>query len=66
MTTFATRLREARLKAGLSQPQLAERAGMPVGSIRNLEQGVRADPRLSTLSALASALGLTVTGLVGK
>src|SRR5262249_13976089 len=41
MPTFGERLRELREKADLSQPQLAEASGLPVGSIRNYEQGIR-------------------------
>ena len=63
MTTFATQLREARLKAGLSQSQLAERAAVPIKTIHRLEQGRCDDPKLSTALALARALGITVDSL---
>jgi transcriptional regulator with XRE-family HTH domain len=38
---FKDMLREQREKAGLTQLQLAEKAGIPIGSLRNLEQGQR-------------------------
>lgn len=58
------RLREARLKAGLSQSQLAERAGVALQSLQRLEHGRSPDPRLSNVVALAHALGVTVDSLV--
>lgn len=63
---FSARLRAARAKAGLSQPQLAEKASMSVGVLRGLEQGRRTNPSLSTLTALATALGITITELTGR
>ena len=42
---FGTRLKELREAAGLSQSELAERAGMRKGSIADCEQG-RFQPRL--------------------
>jgi len=55
---FAARLRELREKAGLTQPALAERAGMHKLGIAQLEQG-RRKPTWATVVALAEALGVT-------
>ena len=52
-------LRQSRLRAGLTQEVLAERAGLGVRTIRGLETGERADPRVGTVEAVADALGLT-------
>ena len=57
---FAGRLRELREGAGLSREQLADRAGMKVNGVRDLEQGVRS-PRWETVLALAEALGVECT-----
>jgi transcriptional regulator with XRE-family HTH domain len=54
---FAGRLRELRDAKGLSREQLAELAGMKVGGIRDLEQGVRS-PTWKTVLALCQALGV--------
>jgi transcriptional regulator with XRE-family HTH domain len=54
---FAGRLRELRLAAGLSREELADRAGMKVGGVRDLEQAVNS-PRWETVLALAKALGV--------
>lgn len=66
ITSFASCLRAARAKAGLTQERLASESGVSLATIRNLEQGHRGDPRLSTLTALARALGLTISELVEK
>jgi len=58
---FAHALRRRRLAAGLSQEELAERAGLSARGIRALEAGDRA-PRLETVRLLADALGLDEAG----
>ena len=55
---FAQLLRRYRLAAGLTQAELAERAGLSVYSISNLERGVGHVPRPATVRLLAEALGL--------
>jgi predicted ATPase/transcriptional regulator with XRE-family HTH domain len=55
---FGPLLRRHRLAAGLSQAELAERAGLSVDGIRALEAGRRATPRPYTVRALAGALAL--------
>jgi transcriptional regulator with XRE-family HTH domain len=56
--SFADRLKQLREAAGLTQPQLAERAGMNQFGIAKLEQGVR-HPTWETVQALAAALGVS-------
>ena len=58
--TFASRLKQLREEAGLTQPELAERAGMNQFGIAKLEQGVR-KPTWETVQALARALGVDCT-----
>jgi transcriptional regulator with XRE-family HTH domain len=60
------RLRELRDRAGLTQEALAHRAGVSAASIFRIEQGRPSDPKLSTLVALAEALGLTVGSLADE
>jgi transcriptional regulator with XRE-family HTH domain len=55
---FAGRLKELRERAGLTQQQLAERAGMNRFGIAKLEQGVT-KPWWESVLALANALGVT-------
>jgi transcriptional regulator with XRE-family HTH domain len=56
---FAGRLRELRERAGLSRQELADKAGMKFGGIRDLEQGLHV-PTWATVLALAGALGVGV------
>jgi predicted ATPase/DNA-binding XRE family transcriptional regulator len=55
---FATMLRRQRVAAGLSQAMLAERAGLSVRGISDLERGVRQIPHPATVARLAEALGM--------
>ena len=56
--TFAEVLRRCRIAAGLTQEQLAERAGLSVRGISDLERGVNRSPRRVTAERLADALSL--------
>ena len=63
-TGFASTLKQLREKAGLSQAQLAERAGLNVFGVAKLEQGVR-EPGWGTVLKLAAALGVDCTAFRG-
>jgi transcriptional regulator with XRE-family HTH domain len=56
MVTFGEKLKELRVAAGQTQAGLAESSGVPLGTIREYEQGKR-DPLLSTAQKLARSLG---------
>jgi ribosome-binding protein aMBF1 (putative translation factor) len=56
---FATRLREVRLGAGLSQGVLAKRSGVAVSTVRQFEYGLR-EPAYGTLVKLARGLGVSL------
>ncbi|WP_269858982.1 XRE family transcriptional regulator [Streptomyces sp. RPT161] len=55
---FGLLLRRLRHQAGMTQEALAERAGVGVRTVRGLETGERADPRVATVRLLADALQL--------
>lgn len=57
-------LKEARKKCGISQAELARRAGVPQGVISYIECGRTKHPRIDTLQAIAAALQCTVDDLV--
>jgi transcriptional regulator with XRE-family HTH domain len=57
---LSARLKELRQAAGMSQQALAVAAGLSVSMVSQLEQGNRSDPRISTIKALADALGVTL------
>lgn len=63
--TLAERLKSFREAKGLTQRELAEEAGVGHSAVFHIEQGVRPDPRVSTLQALARALGVTLDELAG-
>lgn len=56
--SFGARLRTLREEAGLSQEDLAERAGLSSHAVSALERGTRTRPYPHTVRALADALGL--------
>jgi predicted ATPase/class 3 adenylate cyclase len=58
-TPFGELLRRVRQAAELTQEELAERAGLSVRGINDLERGVRQTPRKDTVALLARALLLT-------
>lgn len=63
--SMGARLKRLRKDAHLSQEQLADATGLPVGSIRNYEQGRRV-PRLDAAARLAKALSVSLDTLAGS
>lgn len=57
--SFGDLLRRYRLAAGLTQEELAERAGLSARGISDLERGLSARARKETLNLLAAAMELT-------
>jgi transcriptional regulator with XRE-family HTH domain len=58
-------LKAARARLGWSREALAYHAGVSWSAIAQIESGRRKDVRLSSLSALAEALGVSVDHLIG-
>ena len=61
---FATRLKEARERQGLSQAQLAQRAEMQPSAIAHFEAD-RRKPSFENVRRLATALGISSDYLLG-
>jgi predicted ATPase/DNA-binding NarL/FixJ family response regulator/transcriptional regulator with XRE-family HTH domain len=57
--SFGTLLRRHRVSAGLTQQALAERAGMSLRGLSDLERGARRAPYPDTVRRLAEAIGLS-------
>jgi predicted ATPase/DNA-binding XRE family transcriptional regulator len=57
--TFAARLRNHRMAAGLSQEELAQKAGLSANAVGQLERGERKHPYPHTVRSLADGLGLS-------
>jgi transcriptional regulator with XRE-family HTH domain len=55
---FSDRLRSLRLDAGLTQKALANRSGLSVRGISDLERGLKHRPHPATVQMLAAALGV--------
>ncbi len=55
---FSTKLKELRAASGMTQPQLAEKAGFTKSGIADLESG-RRKPSWATVLAIAAALGVS-------
>jgi transcriptional regulator with XRE-family HTH domain len=58
VTNFGELLRDSRLRAALTQEELAEHAGISVRAVGKLESGETSRPRPVTVRMLADALGL--------
>ena len=63
--SMGNRLQRLRKAAGLSQPQLAKLAKVPIGTLRGWEQDRRV-PRLDTAIILADALRISLDELAGR
>lgn len=64
--TIGARLRQARQERGLTQDELADRSGVSRDLIAKLEQERRMTARVTTLTQLANALGISLSGLLGR
>ncbi len=63
-TPLGERLRSRRRKLGLTIAQVAERAGLSLPYVSNLERG-RGNPTLDVLTSLAGVLDLPMSEIVG-
>jgi transcriptional regulator with XRE-family HTH domain len=61
---FGNRLREARIRAGLSQSELEELSGIPKARLSRYENG-HVEPSIQTLTRLATALNVSEASLLG-
>ncbi len=64
-TSEGVAIRSLRIKAGMSQEHLARRVGVTTHTIWTIENDPRANPRLETLRAIARALGVPLSKVVG-
>ncbi len=58
------RVRTAREARGITQEELARRAGVPLNRVGRIETGAVTDPHFSTLSRIADGLGASVAELL--
>lgn len=62
---MAVRLRNRMDELGLTNQSLADRAGVPVATVNRVVAGQTENPSVTTLTALASALEMTLDEIVG-
>ncbi|HSX46809.1 MAG TPA: HAD-IA family hydrolase [Patescibacteria group bacterium] len=60
------RLQEARKTAGLTQQELCHRAGLSYSTLAKIERGAIKSPSVFTIQAIATALGTTLSELMGE
>lgn len=65
-SSIGGRLQVTRRRQRLTREELAARSGVSYAAIAQIETGRRTDIRLTTLSALADALALSVDQLIGR
>lgn len=63
--TLGKRIAECRLAQGMSQNELARRAGVNHPTLHKIESGQRKDPSTTIVASIARALGTTVEALLG-
>lgn len=62
--TRGEHMREARLKAGMSIPELTFKAGIGAGCLGALERGAN-NGNITTIEMLADALGISIDEYIG-
>ena len=62
--TTGERIKEARLKAGLTQQELAEKIGVKFSAVHKYESGLVVNLKRETIAALATALNVKPSWLM--
>ncbi len=63
---IGNRIRAARRAAGLTQEEVARRAGLTLKAVGEMERGDVRDPHISSLGAIARALGVGIPALLDE
>lgn len=61
---LAENIRRFRIKKGLSQEKLARLADISNNTLIKIEQGIAKKPTITTVSRIASALGVSIDELI--
>jgi len=64
--TLASNIKKYRQKTGLSQDQLARKAGIPYSTFLKIESGYTPNPSIQAVVNIAGALDVSIDELVGK
>jgi transcriptional regulator with XRE-family HTH domain len=63
---LASNIKKHRQKSGLSQDQLARKAGIPYSTFLKIESGYTPNPSIQTVVNIAEALSVSIDELVGR
>jgi transcriptional regulator with XRE-family HTH domain len=63
---LASNIKKYRQKSGLSQDQLARKAGIPYSTFLKIESGYTSNPSIQAVLSIAEALGVSIDELVGR
>ena len=64
--TLASNIKKYRQKSGLSQDQLARKAGIPYSTFLKIESGYTPNPSIQAVANIAEALSVSIDELVGR
>ena len=64
--TLGKRLQLARKRAGLTQQELCQKAGLSYSTLAKIERGAIRSPSVFTVSAIAGATGTPLEDLLGS
>ena len=64
--TLASNIKKFRQKSGLSQDQLARKAGIPYSTFLKIESGYTPNPSIQAVASIADALAVSIDELVGR
>jgi len=64
MNTIAEKIRNKRIELGLTQEQLAIKAGIPYTTLSKIENELVTNPTINTLKKIANALEVSVDYLI--
>ena len=64
--TLALNIKKYRQKSGLSQDQLARKAGIPYSTYLKIETGYTPNPSIQAVLNIAEALSVSIDELVGR
>ncbi len=63
---IGAKIKEVRLKNGLTQRKLSRAAKLPYSTMTKIEEGIIRNPSLDTIGKIASTLGVQIADLVGS
>jgi transcriptional regulator with XRE-family HTH domain len=64
--SLGERIRNVRLRYGMSQAELSRRIGVSLNTMNKIEGGDTPDPRASRIKAIADTLGVSTDYLLGR